>query len=67
MKNTLKNENVKAIIIELNGSGNRYGYDESQIKQKLIDGGFESYAYDPFERKLDQKILILIILYLLRI
>lgn len=53
MTNTLKTENVKAIIIELNGSGNRYGYDESQIKQKLVDYGFESYAYAPFERKIE--------------
>lgn len=54
MTNTLKNKNVKAIIIELNGSGNRYGYDESQIKQKLIDEGFESYAYAPIERKIER-------------
>ena len=54
MTNTLKNENVKAIIIELNGSGNRYGYDESQIQQKLIEAGFNPYNYSTFDRKIIQ-------------
>ncbi|TAE28701.1 MAG: FkbM family methyltransferase [Cytophagales bacterium] len=43
---------LKAIIIELNGSGQRYGYDEAKIYDKLLDLGFMSYQYDPFTRKL---------------
>jgi FkbM family methyltransferase len=31
----LKNEKLKAIIIELNGSGGRYGYNEDDIKSTL--------------------------------
>lgn len=42
---TLSNKTLKAIIIELNGSGQRYGYDDSQIHKKLIENGFKSYNY----------------------
>jgi FkbM family methyltransferase len=52
-ENTLKNNNLKAIIIELNGSGQRYGYDEMKIHQLLLDYGFKIYTYDPLTRKLD--------------
>ncbi|TCC92260.1 FkbM family methyltransferase [Pedobacter frigiditerrae] len=48
----LKDNELKAIIIELNGSGGRYGYDEIQIHQKLVDYGFRPYQYFPFERRL---------------
>jgi FkbM family methyltransferase len=51
-KNTLKADNLKAIIIELNGSGQRYGYDEIKIHEMLLDYGFMTYSYDPFTRKL---------------
>jgi FkbM family methyltransferase len=45
---------LKAIIIELNGSGDRYGYDENQIHEKLLANGFKPYTYDPFERNIDE-------------
>ena len=45
---------LKAIIIELNGSGKRYGYDEAAIHAKLTDLGFSPYSYDPLKRKLDK-------------
>ena len=48
--NTLKNSNLRAIIIELNGSGARYGYEDQHIHQSLIDLGFDAYVYKPFER-----------------
>ena len=50
--NTLNNKDLKALIIELNGSGNRYGYDESKIHQKLIGLGFKPYSYNPKLREL---------------
>jgi len=43
---------LKAIIIELNGSGGRYGYDENNIHQQLLSFGFYSYQYAPFTRQL---------------
>jgi hypothetical protein len=45
---------LKGIIIELNESGLRYGYDESLIHQKLLNHGFRPYQYQPFERKLNE-------------
>ncbi len=49
---TLNNNSLKAIIIELNGTGENYGYKDEDINQKLLSLGFESYTYNPFERKL---------------
>ncbi|MEO8404427.1 MAG: FkbM family methyltransferase [Chitinophagaceae bacterium] len=49
---TLKKNQLKAIIIELNGSGAKYGYNEAHIHQKLLDHGYNPYRYDPLERKL---------------
>lgn len=48
----LQEDKLKAIIIELNGSGERYGYDENDIHQKLLALGFLPYDYNPFERRL---------------
>ena len=52
MINTLQDDNLKAIIIELNGSGKRYGYDEELIHEKLLLHNFIPFNYLPFERKL---------------
>jgi len=49
---TLNNNNLKAIIIELNGLANEFGFDEVKIHEKLIETGFTPYGYDPFTRKL---------------
>lgn len=51
-KNTLKNEELCAVIMELNGAGNRYGYDESKILGMMSEFGFKTYSYKPFERAL---------------
>ncbi len=50
MEKTLADKTLKAIIIELNGSGLRYGYDENEIHKKLLSHGFQPYLYDPFKR-----------------
>jgi FkbM family methyltransferase len=50
MGQTLISPLLKAIIIELNGSGDRYGFDESQIHALLVANGFNSYTYNPFTR-----------------
>lgn len=52
MEKTLKNPFLKAIIMELNGSGGRYGFDESDIYTKMRDHSFLPLTYDPFTRKL---------------
>lgn len=51
-ENILKNDNLCSVIMELNGSGSRYGFDESEILQMMLDHGFRTYSYKPFERKI---------------
>jgi FkbM family methyltransferase len=50
--NLLQQNSLKAIIIELNGSGNRYNFDDDLIHLNLTKLGFQPYHYDPFNRKL---------------
>jgi FkbM family methyltransferase len=52
MNEILKNVKLKAIIIELNGSGLRYGFDEMKIHQKLLNLSFKAYNYNPFTREI---------------
>jgi len=51
-KSILDSEELKVIIIELNGSGLRYGYHDSEIHETLLRFGFLPYLYDPFKRSL---------------
>lgn len=53
-KNTLENRDLKAVIIELNGSGKRYGYDETLIHENLISLDFKPYSYNPFTKTLTE-------------
>ncbi len=52
MAETLKLPSLKAIIIELNGSGIRYGFKDEIIDNQLRNYRFEPYQYDAFERNL---------------
>jgi len=49
---TLENQSLKAIIIELNGSGSSYGYDDENIHLKLLQYGFKPYCYNPKGKEL---------------
>ena len=49
---TLKNQTLHSVIMELNGSGNRYGFDELRILELMFDHGFRTYSYNPLERSL---------------
>ena len=49
---TLSNQSLSAIIIELNNSGERYGYDDYLVHSAILEYGFQAYAYDPFNRNL---------------
>ena len=49
---TLSDPALRALILELNGSGSRYGFDEDAIRQQLLDLGFSACSYDPFRRTL---------------
>lgn len=48
----LQEGGLKAIIIELNGSGARYGYDERSIHDQFLSLGFKPHQYDPKKRML---------------
>ncbi len=48
----LSNIQLKAIIIELIGEGKRYGFDEDNIRNQLLNYGFLPYQYYPYERRL---------------
>lgn len=49
---TLQKQTLHSVIMELNGSGSRYGFDESRILELMADYGFETYSYNPFDRTL---------------
>lgn len=48
----LADPTLHSILIELNGSGTRYGFDEEKIVQTLEAAGFAAQEYDPYERRL---------------
>ncbi len=51
---TLQTPSLVALILELNESGERYGYFDSDILEVLSDFGFRPYSYDPFRRTLQE-------------
>ena len=51
-KNILQNPSLIAIIVELNGSGDRYGNKDIEIHNLLTSKGFNSYQYDPAKYEL---------------
>lgn len=50
--NVLCDPRLFSIIVELNQSGARYGFSDKAIHQKLLEYGFETFQYHPFERRL---------------
>ena len=49
---TLQKPSLVALILELNESGERYGYFDNNILEILNDFGFQPHSYDPFRRTL---------------
>jgi FkbM family methyltransferase len=49
----LKDEALSTVIMELNGSGNRYGFNEENVLEKMLNLGFQTYSYEPFSRTLN--------------
>ena len=49
----LQSPRLHAVIVELNGSGLRYGFNESEILDSMSGYGFERCLYDPLSRKLE--------------
>lgn len=48
----LSQPSLLAVIMELNGSGAHYGFDEAPLHEKMLSFGFKTYTYSPFKRQL---------------
>lgn len=51
-RKTLSEKTLQAVIIELNRSCDRYGFNDLHIPQLMLDNGFRPYSYNPFNRTL---------------
>lgn len=49
---TLSNPGVAAVVMEINGSGVRYGVSDDELLAMMREYGFKPYGYDPFVRRL---------------
>lgn len=49
---TLQKTSLHTVIMELNGSGAKYGFDESKILKTMSALDFKSFRYDPDSREL---------------
>lgn len=49
---TFSRESLLAVVMETNGSGARYGVDESALHARMLRYGFKPCAYSPFRRAL---------------
>jgi FkbM family methyltransferase len=49
---TLRNSRLKAIIVERDNLGARYGFDEEPLHREIRECGFTGCHYEPFKRQL---------------
>lgn len=49
---TLGDARLEALLMELNGSGDTYGFNEREIHQNIIDQGFKQCSYNALTREL---------------
>jgi methyltransferase, FkbM family len=49
---TLADPRLLAVIMEINGSGERYGIADTQLVDIMLGHGFSAFGYDPFGRRL---------------
>ncbi|MEC3950542.1 FkbM family methyltransferase [Sphingobium sp. HWE2-09] len=48
----LATPDLRAIVVELNGSGERYGHPDAEVDAILVEAGFAPHLYDPVTRSL---------------
>lgn len=48
----LEDDALEVVILELNGSGKKFGFNDDDIHRNLFNFGFKPYSYNPFERKI---------------
>lgn len=53
-KTTLKNENLKAVIIEINFSNKFYDIENDEVAEILIKNYFKPFKYNPLNRQLTE-------------
>ena len=53
--NILRNKSLHSVIMELDGHGERYGFSDDTLFDKMQSYGFNSYRYDPFKRVLTKQ------------
>jgi FkbM family methyltransferase len=51
-KLTLRKPGLSVVLVETNGSGDRYGFGDAAIVSKMGENGFLPYSYDPLRREL---------------
>lgn len=51
-RRTLAAPGLKAVIMEVNGSGGRYGFSDEDLLAAMEANGFREHSYDPFTRTL---------------
>ncbi len=56
-KNIINNLNLKAIIIEINGSGKKFGVEDNMINDFLIAKGFKLFSYNPRTKLLTSNLI----------
>jgi FkbM family methyltransferase len=53
MPKTLENPSLHSVILELNDSGRKYGFEDEALIEKMTGYGFRMYIYEPFDRILN--------------
>ncbi|MCR9115324.1 MAG: FkbM family methyltransferase [bacterium] len=53
--NVLSSEVVQAVLMELNGSGVRYGVQDREVADRMLGFGFRMASYDPMTRVLSEQ------------
>lgn len=51
---TLRSAALLAVLMELNGSGDRYGFSDDALHDRMLALGFTAARYDPLQRSLQQ-------------
>ena len=52
---TFTDPRLRAVIAELNGGGETYGHDDTEIRNRLESFGFECMQYLPIERRIVER------------
>jgi FkbM family methyltransferase len=52
---TLRSPSLRAVLMELNGSGGRYGFDDRQLHERMLRYDFIPAEYDPARRELRRR------------